>query len=103
VNARGAEPVVALLGRAHAAGVAVSRTGKGSLVLEVPPHAADLAAALRTRERAVLALFTWRSAVVAEQPAPCLLCARPALLRDPAERRPAHKVCVDALLQISAP
>jgi hypothetical protein len=90
---------VALLARARAAGIAVVRTGKGALALDVPPHAADLAGLLRAREAQVLALFNWRSAVVAE-PAPCLLCARPVLLRDPAERRPAHKVCVDVLLHI---
>lgn len=98
---RRGEPVVVLLARAHAAGVAVSRTRKGALVLDVPSHAANLAAALRARETQVLALFTWRSALVAE-PAPCLLCALPALLRDPAERSAVHKVCVDALLDPSA-
>lgn len=96
---RRGEPIVITLARAHAAGVAVSRTGKGTLVIDAASgaSAADLAALVRAREQQVLALFDWRRAIVAD-PESCLLCARPALLRDPAEHCAAHKVCVDVLL-----
>jgi hypothetical protein len=92
-----AEPVILLLQRARAVGVTVGRTGRGALVLDIPPRAAGLAAALHACEPQLLALFDWRRAPVAQR-APCLLCRRPALLRDPADHRPAHKVCVDDLL-----
>ena len=98
------EPATLLLRRARAAGVTVFRTPnpKGALALDIPPDAAALAAELREREQQLSALFDWRHAPVAK-PAPCLLCHRPALLRDPAEQLPAHKVCVDQLLDGSAP
>lgn len=91
------EPVVILARRAHAAGVVISRTPKGPVALEIPPGADALAAELRHREQQLGALFDWSHATVAA-PAPCLLCQRPAVLRDPADRLPAHKVCVDQLL-----
>ena len=99
---RHGEPAVLLLRRARAAGVTVSRTPKGALSLESPPTVDALAATLRECEQDLLALFDWRRAHLA-RPAPCLLCERPALLRDPAEQQPAHKVCVDQLLHRSAP
>jgi hypothetical protein len=92
------EPVILLIRRARRAGVTVSRTAKGAVAFDIPAGAAELAAELREREQQVAALFDWRHATVA-QPAPCLLCARPALLRDPADQLPAHKVCADRLLR----
>ena len=91
------EPVTLLLRRARAAGVTISRTAKGTVALDIPHSAAALTAELREREQHLAALFDWRHAPVT-QPAPCLLCGRPALLRDPADHSPAHKVCVDQLL-----
>lgn len=99
---RSAEPVVLLLRRARAARVTVTRTPRGALALDIPPDVDTLAPALRACEAHLLALFNWHSAPVAA-PAPCLLCNAPALLRDPAEHRPAHKVCVDALLRPASP
>jgi hypothetical protein len=96
------EPVVILARRAHAAGVIISRAPKGPLTLDIPPGADAIAADLHRCEQHLAALFDWRNAPVAD-PAPCLLCTRPALLRDPAERQPAHKVCVDTLLHHPAP
>ena len=92
------EPIILLLRRARAAGVTVSRTAKGAVVLDIPPAAGGVAVELREREQQVAALFDWRRAPVT-RPAPCLLCDRPALLRDPADHSPAHKVCVDQLLE----
>lgn len=37
----------------------------------------------------------WRTARIGE-PAPCVVCGRPALLRHPVTGRPHHKVCADA-------
>lgn len=91
------EPIALLLRRARAAGVTISRTAKGAVALDIPRNAAALGVQLRGREQQIAALFDWRHALVG-QPAPCLLCASPALLRDPAEGQPAHKVCVDRLL-----
>lgn len=93
------EPLVLTLRRARAAGITVARTLKGALTLDIPPGAEVLGAELREREQQVAALFDWRRAPVVK-PAPCLLCRRPALLRDPAEQLPAHKVCVDLLLAV---
>jgi hypothetical protein len=95
------EPLVLTLRRARAAGITVSRTPKGALALDMPSDADALGAELRGREQDLLALFDWRRADLA-RPAPCLLCSRPALLREPAEAQPAHKVCVDQLLNVSA-
>ena len=91
------EPLILTLQRARAAGVTISRTAKNVVTLDIPPDATEPAAALHGREQQISALFDWRQAPVTK-PAPCLLCTRPALLRDPAEHTPAHKVCVDALL-----
>jgi len=96
------EPATLLLRRARSAGVTISRTPKGALALDIPPSATALTAELHEREQQLAALFDWRRAPVTN-PAPCLLCHRPALLRDPAEQLPAHKVCVDLLLHSSAP
>lgn len=96
------EPVVLLARRARAAGVIITRTTKGAPALEIPPGADALAALLREREQHLAALFDWRHAPVTT-PAPCLLCQRPALLRDPAEHQPAHKVCVDVLFSDPMP
>lgn len=81
------EPTTLLLRRARDAGVSISRTPKGALALEIPPDAETLAATLCEREQHLTALFDWRQAPVA-QPAPCLLCQRPAMLRDPADHLP---------------
>lgn len=39
-------------------------------------------------------LLDWRHASVGD-PAPCVLCSRPALMRDPDTGRPTHKVCAE--------
>ncbi|MGW3144883.1 hypothetical protein ACWDG1_09410 [Streptomyces sp. NPDC001177] len=40
-------------------------------------------------------LLDWRHAKVGDL-APCVLCGRPALMRDPDTGRPTHKVCAEA-------
>lgn len=37
-------------------------------------------------------LLDWRHAKVGD-PAPCVLCRKPALMRDPDTQQPKHKVC----------
>lgn len=95
-------PILDLINRARTAGVLVGRGADGTLTLRAPEAAAPLAKQLRQRQADVLALFDWRRARVADDPQPCLLCHRPAILRDPVEHRPAHKVCVDRLIRPAA-
>jgi hypothetical protein len=45
------------------------------------------------RPRVVL---DWRNANVSDQPAPCVLCGRPALCRSPGKDVPCHKGCAEA-------
>lgn len=96
-----AAPVVSLLAEACAAQVEISRDARGALLLRAPQNAVALARRLRDRQAEVLLLFDWTHAALDES-APCVLCGRPALLRDPADRRPCHKVCVDRLLHRAA-
>ncbi|HEY9372202.1 hypothetical protein [Streptomyces sp.] len=42
-------------------------------------------------------LLDWRHASVGD-PAPCVRCRRPALMRNPDTGRPEHKVCAEAAL-----
>lgn len=42
-------------------------------------------------------LLDWRHATVGD-PMPCVLCRRPALLRDPDTHQPKHKVCAEQAL-----
>lgn len=96
-----AAPIIALLAEACAAQVEISRDARGALLLRAPQDAVTLGRRLRVREADVLRLFDWTQAVL-DDPAPCVLCHRPAMLRDPVERRPCHKVCVDRLLRRAA-
>jgi hypothetical protein len=91
-------PLVRLVADAAEAGVVIARGEHGSLTLRAPRESIALAKQLRARDIAVLGLYDWRHAAVAE-PKPCLLCRLPAILRDPVEHRPAHKVCVDLLIR----
>ncbi|GAA3037103.1 hypothetical protein [Streptomyces glomeratus] len=42
-------------------------------------------------------LLDWRHAQVGD-PAPCVLCRSPALMRDPDTNQPKHKVCAEQAL-----
>ncbi|WP_159061199.1 hypothetical protein [Streptomyces europaeiscabiei] len=42
-------------------------------------------------------LLDWRHATVGD-PAPCVICRRPALMRDPDTHQPKHKVCAEQAL-----
>lgn len=103
-----ADTLITLLGRARAAGIALSRHPDGGLRIQAPATAAPIAKALRARQDDVLPLLgalqqnpvvlNWRDAWLADDPAPCVICRRPALLRDPHDNRPMHKVCAEQLL-----
>lgn len=41
-------------------------------------------------------LLDWRHASVGD-PAPCVTCRKPALMRNPDTNQPQHKVCAEAL------
>ncbi|MGH6654096.1 MAG: hypothetical protein ACRDVE_02690 [Actinocrinis sp.] len=93
---RGAS-LVDLVAAARYAGVRIERTAEGPLGLKARERAARYARALRQREADVLALYDWTHADTGD-PKPCALCGKSAILRDPVERRPCHKVCSDRLL-----
>lgn len=42
-------------------------------------------------------LLDWRHAQIGD-PKPCVICRRPALLRDPDTKQPKHKVCAEKAL-----
>lgn len=98
-----ATPLVALLVQARTLDITFGVRADGSLRIDTPKSAASFARALRARDADVLALFDWRRAGTGD-PAPCLICRRPAILRDPVEHRPAHKTCVDRIIRtVTAP
>ncbi len=89
--------LVDLVVQARKAGVVIARGRNGGLEIEGPRAAAAYAMTLRERDADVLALYDWHGAQLGE-PQPCRLCGALAILRDPVDRRPCHKVCVDRLL-----
>lgn len=93
-----ATPTVILLQRARRAGIRLGRRTGGGLAIHTTAASDTLARAVRARDAEVLRLADWHHATVAAQPAPCVLCARAAILRDPVDGVPCHKVCVDELL-----
>lgn len=54
-----------------------------------------------TDSRPAPRLLDWRHAKVGD-PLPCVLCGRPALMRDPDTNQPKHKVCAEEALQGAA-
>ena len=47
-------------------------------------------------------VLDWRKGQVSDQPAPCVLCGRPALCRSPARDVPCHKGCAEAWITARA-
>ena len=100
--------LITLLARARTAGIKLSRHPDGGLRIQAPATAAPIAKTLRARQADVLPLLgalgldpvvlNWRDAWLADDPAPCVICRRPALLRDPYDNRPMHKTCAERLL-----
>jgi hypothetical protein len=92
-----AQSIIDLVQLGFRAGIRMSVRPGGALDIRGPSAAGHLGNALRERQREVLALYGWAGASVG-QPAPCAICRRPAILRDPVDGRPCHKTCADALL-----
>lgn len=97
-----ADPLIRAVSRAVRAGVELSRNPDGTLEITAPPESVYLGRALRAREADILALGDWRRADVAES-ARCILCGGSAMLRDPIDKAPCHKVCWDSLWISAAP
>jgi predicted RNase H-like nuclease len=95
-----AAPLVILVAQSRRAGVVMERARDGALGIRAPREAGALAKQLRAREVDVLQLFDWYHARLGE-PEPCLLCGQPAILRDPVENRPCHKVCCGQIVRAS--
>lgn len=93
-----ATPLMLLIRYAHEAGVEITRRPDYTLKILTPDSADSIARAVRSRDQDVLKLYDWSHAGVGD-PMPCLLCERSALLRDPVEGRPCHRVCCDAILR----
>ena len=51
---------------------------------------------------AVRVVLDWRKGQVSDQPAPCVLCGRPALCRSPVKDVPCHKGCAEAWISAHA-
>lgn len=97
-----ATSLVLLLRQAHEIGITVSQRPDRTIAIRTKASTVTVARALRTREADLAQLHDWSHAAVRD-PEPCVLCGRPAILRDPVESRPCHKVCVDALLRTATP
>jgi hypothetical protein len=104
--------IVGLLLEARRIGVILERRADGHLRIAAPPGTHTLGAELRLHEAAVLPYadtysgrsngIDWRNATVGD-PAPCRLCGRPALIRDPHIHRPVHKACLEDALRPQTP
>lgn len=92
-----ATALVLLIRYANESGVEISRRPDSTLKILTPDAAEGIARAVRSRDQDVLKLYDWSHAGVGD-PAPCLLCGRGALLRDPVEGRPCHRGCCNKLL-----
>jgi hypothetical protein len=47
-------------------------------------------------------VLDWRKGQVSDQPAPCVLCGRPALCQSPGKDVPCHKGCAEAWITAHA-
>lgn len=104
-------PLVVLLGHARTAGLHITATD-GRLRVTGPREHGALARALLARKPAVLTLvdvyngrrrlLDWQAAAV-RNPRPCVLCGRPALLRDPYDGVPMHRTCAERAVRWGLP
>lgn len=98
--------LVHLLAQARDVGLTIEHDGAGIRVTG-PRTAGPLVHALQERRQEVLtvvdyltgraAALDWQRAEVSRQTT-CLLCRRPAYLRDPYDHQPMHKTCAEAAL-----
>lgn len=104
-------PLITLLTRAKQVGLTLHRD-RDRLVVRGNPTAAHLGGELIARKKDLFACdllplyqgvtegLDWRAASIGEM-APCLLCGRPALCREPYDGRSCHKVCAEEQLKPS--
>lgn len=102
-------PLLELLAEARRAGLAASRQRDGQLVIRGPRQHEHLVRALLARKDDVLSVLSvyvgdvpsldWRRATVLGDYRPCALCKRNALLVEPYDNRPCHKVCAEAAIR----
>lgn len=103
--------LVELLVAARHAGLHVDAE-HGTVNITGPRTAEPLARALLARKPDVLrvvdylagraAVLGWADSVLLIRPEPCVLCGRPASLREPYDQRPCHKGCVETALRPAA-
>lgn len=96
---------------ARAAGATITRDGD-RLIIRGPAAVKPYAAALLARKDEVLTLVDvlagaattvdWRGATLATKPGRCVICGGKALLLDPYDRKPMHKVCAEGALTTPA-
>jgi hypothetical protein len=96
-----ATPLVLVVQQAHQLGIRLTKRRDGSIAIRTTAATDTVARALRSRDAAVLRLYDWSRARL-DDPAPCLLCSRSAMMRDPVDGRPCHKVCVGPLLGLGS-
>ncbi len=102
-------PLLDLLASARRAGLLLGRREDGQLLIRGPREHEPLVRSLLVRKAEVLAILAvydgtvtgldWRHARALDKKQPCALCRRPALLIEPYDNRPAHKVCAEAAIR----
>jgi len=102
-------PLLELLASARRAGLIFTGQADGQLVIRGPRRHEQLVRSLLARKPdvlTVLAAYTgevtgldWRHVRVLNEPRLCALCGRPALLFEPYDQRPCHKVCAEAAIR----
>jgi hypothetical protein len=104
-------PLLTLLVGARRAGLVLARRDD-QLIIRGPREHEQLVRALLARKPDVLAVLPaysgavpsldWSRAKVLGECQPCALCHRPALLVEPYDHRPCHKVCAEAAIRWGA-
>ncbi len=104
--------LVHLLRQGRRAHLWIDESPAGRLVVRGDRRHAALADQLLARKADVLSvvhlwngrtpILDWRRARVADDPAPCVLCRRSTLLRDPWDNLPCHKTCAEAAIRWGA-
>lgn len=103
-------PLIKTLIEARAAGLVLRRGPDGKLIVRGPRAAEDTVRAVLARKAEILAHYVdlysgsvdclnWRSARVADRAKRCILCSGWAILRDPVDNLPTHKVCAEQQLR----
>lgn len=97
-----------LLADARRAGLVLAREDD-RLVIRGPREHEQLVKSLLARKPDVLTVLDayngtvtgldWRHARVLVEPRPCVLCGRRALLAEPYDQQPCHKICAEAAIR----